>query len=53
MLYVNMGHNDLDYENKTNRELSFTFDNEIQNQLLLNALEWLGTGRQPPSTTDK
>jgi hypothetical protein len=46
MIYFNMGHNDLDYENKTNRELSFTFDNEAQNKLILNALEWLGTGKR-------
>jgi len=42
MIYFNMGHNDIDYENKTNKELSFTFSNEIQNKLILNALEWLG-----------
>lgn len=42
MLYVNMGHNDIDYENKTNKELSFTFANETQNQLLINSLLWLG-----------
>ncbi|GAB3491713.1 hypothetical protein GCM10027341_05040 [Spirosoma knui] len=42
MLYLNMGHNDIDYENKTNRELSFTFANETQNQLVLNGLLWLG-----------
>lgn len=42
MLYVNMGHNDIDYENGTNKELSFTFDNKIQNQLIIDALLWLG-----------
>jgi hypothetical protein len=42
MLYLNMGHNDIDYENKTNRELSFTLTNEIQNQLIVNALLWMG-----------
>jgi hypothetical protein len=41
MLYVNMGHNDLDYEHGSTRELSFTFDNEIQNELILNGLMWL------------
>jgi hypothetical protein len=50
MIYLNMGHNDLDYENKTNEELSFTFDNEVQDKLILNALEWLGTGRRAPSS---
>jgi hypothetical protein len=43
MLYLNMGHNDIDYENKTNRELSFQFDNEIQNRLIIDGLLWLGT----------
>ncbi|HEY9510106.1 MAG TPA: ThuA domain-containing protein [Verrucomicrobiae bacterium] len=45
MLYVNMGHNDMDYEHKfdnTNRTLSFTFDNEVQNRLMLDGLLWLG-----------
>jgi hypothetical protein len=42
MVYFNMGHNDIDYENKTNRELSFQFDNKIQNKLIINALLWLG-----------
>ena len=45
MLYVNMGHNDIDYENRTHRELSFTFANEVQNRLILNALLWLGEGK--------
>jgi hypothetical protein len=43
MIYFNMGHNDIDYENKTNKELSFTFDNEIQNQLIIDGLLWLGS----------
>lgn len=42
MMYVNMGHNDIDYENKTNKELSFTFNNEIQNRMIINGLRWLG-----------
>jgi len=42
MVYFNMGHNDIDYEHKTNKELSFTFNNKIQDQLILNALLWLG-----------
>jgi hypothetical protein len=42
MLYVNMGHNDIDYEHHTNKELSFTFTNETQNRLILDALEWMG-----------
>jgi len=43
MLYVNMGHNDIDYENKTDKELSFTFGNENQDRLIIDALMWYGT----------
>ena len=42
MLYINMGHNIIDYENKTNKELSFSFENEIQNKLIIDGLFWLG-----------
>ncbi len=42
MVYFNMGHNDIDYEHKTNKELSFQFDNKTQNQFILNSLLWLG-----------
>ncbi|HRH59187.1 MAG TPA: ThuA domain-containing protein, partial [Chitinophagaceae bacterium] len=42
MIYMNMGHNDIDYDNKTNKELSFQFANEAQNRLIMNALLWLG-----------
>ena len=42
MIYFNMGHNDIDYEHKTNKELSFTFGNETQNRLILDSLLWLG-----------
>ncbi|MGO4292441.1 ThuA domain-containing protein [Chitinophaga sp. RAB17] len=45
MLYLNMGHNDIDYEHHTNKELSFTFANETQNKLILDALQWMGTGK--------
>jgi hypothetical protein len=45
MLYINMGHNDIDYESGTNKQLSFTFDNEIQNQVIINSLEWLGRNK--------
>ena len=41
MLYLNMGHNDIDYEHKTNKELSFQFENDVQNQLIINGLLWL------------
>lgn len=44
MVYVNMGHNDMDYEHVPyNKELSYTFDNEVQSQLVLSSLMWLGT----------
>jgi hypothetical protein len=49
MIYLNMGHNDIDYEHKfdtTNRTLSHTFDNEIQNRLIINALLWMGNSRK-------
>jgi hypothetical protein len=42
MVYFNMGHNDIDYEGKTNSPLSFTFGNSIQDRLILNSLLWLG-----------
>ena len=42
MLYVNMGHNDIDYEHGTNKELSFQFDNPVQNLFIIDALLWLG-----------
>ena len=42
MMYFNMGHNDIDYEHKTNKELSFQFDNKTQNQFVINSLLWLG-----------
>lgn len=44
MIYFNMGHNDMDYGHKfdtTNRTLSYTFANKIQDQLIMNALLWL------------
>lgn len=42
MLYVNMGHNDIDYDGGTNNELSLTFENHTQAQLIINTLLWLG-----------
>lgn len=41
MIYFNMGHNDIDYEHHTNKELSQTFSSEMENKLILDALEWL------------
>jgi hypothetical protein len=37
-----MGHNDIDYETKTNKELSQTFENEIEKQMFIHGLLWLG-----------
>lgn len=48
MIYMNMGHNDMDYEHKydtTNRTLSYTFAGKVQDSLIIRALCWLG-GRQ-------
>ena len=42
MVYLNMGHNDLDYAHQPNQELSFTLGNATQNQLILDSLLWLG-----------
>ena len=42
MLYVNMGHNDIDYDHKTNKELSSQFGNDIQDKMIVDALLWLG-----------
>jgi len=42
MIYFNMGHNDIDYTNKTNKELSSSFSSGFQNQLLINSLLWVG-----------
>ena len=44
MMYVNMGHNDIDYEHKTGKELSQTFANPTQNRLIMDGLCWLGRG---------
>jgi len=42
MIYMNMGHNDMDYDGGTDRQLSYTFGNRMQDRLILNALLWLG-----------
>jgi hypothetical protein len=47
MIYFNMGHNDIDYENKTNKELSFTFGNKNQDRLIIDGLLWLGKRIKP------
>ena len=33
-----MGHNDIDYENGANKELSLTFGNPVQDKLVENAV---------------
>ena len=43
MIYFNMGHNDIDYDHKTDQELSFTFANKMEDRLIINALLWLGS----------
>ncbi|KAA2243628.1 ThuA domain-containing protein [Chitinophaga agrisoli] len=46
MLYLNMGHNDMDYEHGTNKTLSLTFGNDTQDRIIINALLWLGNKQQ-------
>jgi predicted small integral membrane protein len=45
MIYMNMGHNDIDYEHKTNKDLSSTFQSKMQDRLILDALIWLGESK--------
>lgn len=48
MIYMNMGHNDMDYEHKydnTDKTLSYTFGNEIEAKMILESLLWLGSGK--------
>lgn len=42
MIYMNIGHNDIDYEHKTDKDLSLTFNNKTECKLILDALLWLG-----------
>ncbi|MDB5135342.1 MAG: hypothetical protein JWP37_1945 [Mucilaginibacter sp.] len=46
MIYMNMGHNDIDYEHHTNKDLSHTFDNPMESKLIIDALLWLGNGEK-------
>ena len=53
MIYMNMGHNDMDYERKFSSgennpvmELSSTFSSKFQNQFIINCLLWLGNGKK-------
>ena len=48
MIYLNMGHNDIDYEHRfgpDNRSLSQTLWNPVQDRLIVDALLWLGGRR--------
>ncbi len=45
MVYLNMGHNDMDYDGGTNKQLSSTFSSKNQKQLIIDALLWLGKRR--------
>jgi hypothetical protein len=49
MIYMNMGHNDIDYEHKTNKDLSQTFGNPVQDELIVDAVLWLGSGKKAGS----
>jgi hypothetical protein len=46
MVYVNMGHNDMDYEGHTNATLSYTYANKLQSKFILDALLWLGKAKK-------
>jgi hypothetical protein len=54
MIYLNMGHNDIDYEHKydtTNKTLSYTLNNPIQDRLIIDGLLWLGTEKRCPGSS--
>ncbi len=56
MIYLNMGHNDIDYEHKydtTNRTLSHTLNNPVQDQLIIDGLLWLGGSPAPSATAPR
>ena len=42
MIYLNMGHNVMDFDTQPNRRLSSSFASDEQNRLILNSLLWLG-----------
>jgi len=48
MIYMNMGHNDMDYEHGTNKELSSTFSSEMEDLFIIDGLLWLGSAQQAP-----
>ncbi len=45
MVYMNMGHDDMDFGPPENRALSSTFSSPEQDQFIINALCWLGNTR--------
>jgi uncharacterized protein len=56
MLYFNFGHNDIDYEHRidsTNRTLSHTLSNPVQDRLIIDGLSWLGDRSQRPPGSRK
>ncbi|HEY2375441.1 MAG TPA: ThuA domain-containing protein [Gemmatimonadaceae bacterium] len=55
MIYLNMGHNDIDYEHRydtNNKTLSYTLNNPVEDRLIIDALLWLGTSRRLQATGD-
>jgi hypothetical protein len=53
MLYLNMGHNDMDYEHRysaATRTLSHTLGNAVQDRLIVDGLLWLGGRGAAPGT---
>ena len=51
MIYFDMGHNDIDYEHKydtTNRTLSYTLGDSVEDRLIIDALLWLGHREKVP-----
>ena len=43
---MNMGHNDIDYEHKTDKDLSYTLENEFENKMIIDALLWMGGAKK-------
>jgi hypothetical protein len=50
MMYLNMGHNDIDYEHHSDSTLTYTFSNIIQNRLIIDGLLWLGRNKSGNSS---
>lgn len=53
MIYLNMGHNDMDYDGGTNKQLSSTFSSRYQSQLIIDGLLWLGKGNHSIKNTSR